>query len=156
MTTSENVSEARAADPAPVAWLIPVDTVRLRALLDKATTRPWERCSANGGGCECSLVWAPDEAHVVLPNVVDLADPESVETAFPLEQRLANTIAITEICNAGTDMLDEIERLRLVLQMIQTVARGHNKVRVAKGEPELPELENIAEIVQLTFDGAPL
>jgi uncharacterized protein (DUF111 family) len=54
------------------------------------------------------------------------------------------------------DACDEIERLRLVLGLLQTVTHGVVLVRAAKGEPPVPALDNIQDVIEMTLGGAPL
>lgn len=51
---------------------------------------------------------------------------------------------------------DEVERLRLVLGLIQTVAHGVALVRASKGEPAVSALDNIQDVIEMTLGGAPL
>jgi len=92
---------------------------------------------------------------VVLPALDPFDVDEGRGTALQQIQD-TQTNAGNEVATLLLAACDEVERLRLVLGLIQTVAHGVALVRASKGEPAVAALDNIQDIIEMTLGGAPL
>jgi len=91
------------------------DITRLNELHAATTQGDWSRCMANGGTCQCGLVWSSDLDAVVANCGSDPLVADEVPKITD-EQMVANSNWIAASHNAWPAVADELESLRAALK----------------------------------------